>query len=64
MKKKLLAILLALGLVITCMPMMAAFAATEIEENPLKFEKKEKTLIRLHLLCHRLTWRVALLQFS
>ena len=39
MKKKLLAILLALGLVITCMPMMAAFAATEIEENPLKFEK-------------------------
>ena len=39
MKKKLLAILLALGLVITCMPMMAAFAATEITENPLKLEK-------------------------
>ena len=38
MKKKLLAILLALGLVITCMP-MAAFAATEITENPLKLEK-------------------------
>ena len=39
MKKKLLAILLALGLVITCMPMMAAFAATKIEENPLKLKK-------------------------
>ena len=39
MKKKLLAILLALGLVITCMPMMAAFAATEITENPLKLKK-------------------------
>lgn len=41
MKKKLLAILLALGLVITCMPMMAAFAATEINENPLSFTKGE-----------------------
>ncbi len=41
MKKKLLAILLALGLVITCMPMMAAFAATKINENPLSFTKGE-----------------------
>lgn len=41
MKKKLLAILLALGLVITCMPMMAAFAATEIKGNPLSFTKGE-----------------------
>lgn len=40
MKKKLLAILLALGLVITCMP-MAAFAATAIEENQLSFTKRE-----------------------
>lgn len=39
MKKKLLAILLALGLVITCMPMMAAFAATAIDKNPLELKK-------------------------
>ena len=32
--------MLALGLVITCMP-MAAFAATAIEENPLSFTKVE-----------------------
>ncbi len=38
MKKKLLAILLALGLVITCMS-MAAFAATAIDKNPLELKK-------------------------
>lgn len=42
MKKKLLAILLALGLVITCMPMMAAFAATAIDKNPLELKKTGK----------------------